>query len=100
MKRLTLVLVAFFLSLSIAHATLTPSKPRSIVDGVRPLAPKVEPNTPAEDDGKLVISDSTEVMVDGKVCKLEEVPKTAEVVLLEVGKDKKSVLKIHFRTKK
>ncbi|SRR5260370_37965725 len=105
MNRLTLVLVAFFLSLSVAHATLTPSKQRSIGDGVRPLVPKVapntvEPNTPAEDDGKLVISATTEVMLDGKECKLEEVPKTAEVVLLEVGKDKKAVMKIHFRTKK
>ena len=100
MNRLTLVLGAFFLFLSVAHATLTPSKQRSIGDGVRPLAPKVEPNTPAEDDGKLVISDTTEVMLDGKECKLEEVPKTAEVVLLEVGKDKKAVMKIHFRTKK
>jgi hypothetical protein len=100
MKRLTMALVAFFLFVAVAQATLTPSKQRSIVDGPRPIAPKVEPNIPAEDDGGLVISDTTEVRLDGKVCELEEVPKTAEVVLLEIGKDKKSVLKIHFQTKK
>jgi hypothetical protein len=95
-----MVLVASFLCLSVAHANLTPSKDRLNLDRARPAAPKVESSTPAEDDGKLVISDTTEVMLDGKECKLEEVPKTAEVVLLELGKDKKAVMKIHFRTKK
>jgi hypothetical protein len=95
-----MVLVASFLCLSVAHANLTPSKDRLNLDRARPAAPKVESSTPAEDDGKLVISDKTEVMLDGNVCKLQDVPKDAEVVHLEVDKDKKSVLKIHFRTSK
>jgi hypothetical protein len=99
-RKLTLVLVASFLLLSPASAKLAPQKDRLISDKAREVTPKVEAGTPEEDDGKLVISDDTEVQLDGKASKLEEVPKTAEVILMELGKDKKSVLKIHFRTKK
>jgi hypothetical protein len=100
-RKLTMVLVASFLFLSPAGATLTPQKDRLISDKARQITPKVESSTPEEnDDGKLVISDDTEVQLDGKESKLEDVPKTAEVILMELGKDKKSVLKIHFRTKK
>jgi hypothetical protein len=99
MIRLTMVLVASFLSLSVAHASLAPPKERSIFDRPVPPAPKAEPAAEQEAGG-LVISDDTEVKLDGKVCKYEEIPESAEVILLEVGKDKKSVLKLHFRTKK
>jgi hypothetical protein len=83
-----------------AHAKLSPFKDRLISDRPRPPAPKAESSAQPEDDGKLVISDKTEVVLDGKVCKMEDVPKNAEVIRLEVGTDKKSVLRIHFRTKK
>jgi hypothetical protein len=99
MIRLTMVLVASFLSLSLAHASLAPQKERSIFDRPLPPAPKAEP-AEEQEGGGLVISDDTEVKLDGKGCKYEEIPESAEVILLEVGKDKKSVLKLHFRTKK
>jgi hypothetical protein len=94
-----MVLVASFLCLSVAHASLAQPKERSIFDRPLPPAPKAEPAAEQEGGG-LVISDDTEVKLDGKVCKYEEIPESAEVILLEVGKDKKSVLKLHFRTKK
>ena len=98
MTRLTMVLAASLFSLSVAHASLTTPKERSIFDRPLPPAPKAEPAP--EQEGGLVISDDTEVKLDGKVCKYEDIPESAEVILLEVGKDKKSVLKLHFRTKK
>jgi len=52
-----------------------------------------------KDDG-LVITDATEVKLNGKVCQYEDVPGNAEIILLEVGRDKKAILKIHFRTQK
>jgi hypothetical protein len=93
-----MVLAATLLALSVAHASLATPKERSIFDRPLPPAPKAEPA--AEQEDGLVISDDTEVKLDGKECKYESIPESAEVILLEVGKDKKSVLKLHFRTKK
>ncbi len=54
---------------------------------------------PKDDDG-LVIDDDTEILLDGKPCRFEDVPAGAEVVELAVAKDGRTVLKIHFRSKK
>jgi hypothetical protein len=50
----------------------------------------------ARDDG-LEINDDTEILLDGKPCKYEDVPAGAEIVLLAVARDGRTVLKIHFR---
>jgi hypothetical protein len=81
-----------------AHASLAPSKDRPLFDKPLPTAPKAEPAP--HSDGELVISDDTEVKLDGKACKYEDIPESAEVILLEVSRDKKAVLKLHFRSKK
>jgi hypothetical protein len=47
-----------------------------------------------------VITDETEIEVDGKRCGYEDVPERAEMILLSIGKDGKTVLKLHFKTKK
>jgi hypothetical protein len=93
-----MALATSFLYVTFANASLTQHKERSPFDKPLPPAPKAEPET--EQEGGLVITDDTEVKLDGKLCKYEEIPESAEVILLEVGKDKKSVLKLHFRTKK
>jgi hypothetical protein len=49
---------------------------------------------------ELVITDQTEIKVDGQASKYEEVPKEADIILLEVAADKKAILRIHFQTKK
>jgi hypothetical protein len=98
MTRLTTALVFPFVCFSFAHASLAAPKERPLFDKPLPPAPKAE--AAPDQDGGLVISDDTEVKLDGKVCKYEDIPESAEVVLLELGKDKKSVLKLHFRTKK
>ena len=97
MTRLTIALVTSYLGLSMAHASLAPVKERSPFDKLPPPAPKAE--AAPEQDGGLVISDDTELKLDGKLCKYEDIPECAEVILVELAKDKKSVLKLHFRTK-
>jgi hypothetical protein len=97
MTRLTIALVTSFLGLSMAHASLSSVKERSPFDKLPPPAPKAE--AAPEQDGGLAISDDTEVKLDGKLCKYEDIPESAEVILVELAKDKKSVLKLHFRTK-
>jgi hypothetical protein len=61
------------------------------------LTEAVKPQ-PKDDD--LVITDQTEVKLDGKLCSYKDVPGNAEIILLEVGQDKKEILKIHFRAQK
>jgi hypothetical protein len=98
MARLTMTLVTSFLWLSVAHANLTPVKERSPFDKPLPPAPKAE--AAPEQDGGLEVSDDTEIKLDGKTCKFEDIPENAEIILVEVAKDKKSILKLHYRTKK
>ena len=98
MTRLTMALAALLLCLPMAHARLASAKDRPVFDRPLPPAPKAEPAT--QSDGELVISDDTEVKLDGKACKYEDIPESAEVILLEVSADKKAVLKLHFRSKK
>lgn len=45
------------------------------------------------------ITDITEIKVDGRQCRYNEVPKGAEITLLEVSSDNKSILRIHFQTR-
>lgn len=45
------------------------------------------------------ITDKTEVLLDGKPCAYDQVPRTAVITYLEIARDKKLALKIHFRRK-
>lgn len=54
---------------------------------------------PAKKDS-FVITDQTEIQVDGKPCRYGEVPTGAAIVLLEVAADGRTVMKVHFRTGK
>jgi hypothetical protein len=67
---------------------------------VRLYQPPVERSTAPAPKGGFVITDETEIKVDGRLCKYSEVPGGAVVVLLEVSADGKTILRVHFRTKK
>ena len=67
----------------------------------------------ANDDGKVTPLDvkvgdtilfgkysGTEIKLDGRACKYQDVPGSAAIILLELASNKKAVLRIHFRTKK
>ena len=49
---------------------------------------------------ELTVTDGTEVLVDGRDCEMAKVPATATVVRVEVGPDRKTILRIEFRTTK
>jgi hypothetical protein len=55
--------------------------------------------TPGEAADGFTMTDQTEVQLDGRACKYADVPKDAQITLLEVSKDR-VILKIHFRSKK
>ena len=103
-----MTLTAFLCFLPAALANLSPRNdlpslgkeplPKASKDAPdKPAAPAAEakPETP-----KLVITDATEVQLDGQACKLADVPGTASVVSLEVAADKKTILKIRFQSQK
>lgn len=113
MNRLTLVFATFLCSLPAAMASLSPPRndapalgqslllttakdAKANLDGIAAV-PAPEPKQAKQD---FVITDETEVKLDGHVCKFQDVPGTATVVSLDVAADKKTILKIQFASKK
>jgi hypothetical protein len=94
-----MVLVACLCCLSPAYASLTRSQDRPHLQKEFGRDRGPEP-APKSSQGGLVITEDTEVKLDGQACKFEEVPKNAEIILLNLASDKKVILQIHFRTKK
>jgi hypothetical protein len=47
-----------------------------------------------------VLNERTEVLLDGKPCKYENVPANASILRMETAADQKTVLKIYFRSRK
>jgi hypothetical protein len=98
MSRLTLALAVLLCGLAPALAVRAPyhgrlrsaALPEHLLDA-SPLA--------ADKDG-LAIGPDTEVLLDGKACRYEDVPRNAEVTLIDLSADQKVVRKIHFRTRK
>jgi hypothetical protein len=66
--------------------------PREILKELRKQTPpaKVE----------YVLTEKTEVRLDDRPCRYEEVPASAAITLIELAADARTLLKIHFRTKK
>jgi hypothetical protein len=46
-----------------------------------------------------ILTETTEVLLDGRPCKYRDVPPQAEITRLEVGPDRRTVLRIFFRTR-
>jgi hypothetical protein len=46
------------------------------------------------------VTGETEILLNGKPCIYEGIPDHASIVQMDVAADKKTVLKIHFRTQK
>jgi hypothetical protein len=51
-------------------------------------------------DEELVVTLNTEVLLDGRPCKYEQIPEDAAIIFAEVDQDRKTLLKIHFRSAK
>jgi hypothetical protein len=107
MTRLTLVLAAWMSLVSVTSASLTPRKEspalREEISRVRAtnlLARAPEQVAGQGPGSEFVLTNETEILLNGKPCKYEAVPKHASIVRMEVAEDRRTVLKIHFRTRK
>jgi hypothetical protein len=49
---------------------------------------------------EFVVTDRTEVLLNGEPCRYEEIPGHASIVRMDVAADRKTVLRVHFRVQK
>jgi hypothetical protein len=94
-----MALLAVLCALPPATASLTRKKDDTSFGSKVPPRLVDRPN-PSEQKDELVVTDDTEVKLDGRDCKYADVPKDAEIILLDLSADKKAIKKIHFRSKK
>jgi len=108
MIRLVLTLAALLALASGGSASLTPRKAAFSSfgnEGLQQRASQLSALVLEQGAGRgtkleFLMTDGTEVLLNGKPCKYEKVPAHASIVRMEVAEDKKTVLKIHFRTGK
>ena len=91
------VLLVSLLYLSPVHASLGRKK-RPAVDKHIPIKSVASlPTAPSNDEFR--ITPATEVLLDGRPCRYEQVPDNATILLLEtVSNESKEIARIHFRT--
>ena len=105
MIRLSLVLTVFLGCLSSASASRShPREPRlpkaplhETIDSVLTAAQQVAAALPQPE---YMLTEATEVKLNGRSIKYNDVPETAQIILLEVGPDQKTIRRIHFALKK
>jgi hypothetical protein len=66
----------------------------------RPAVHSPELANTASVEAEFAVTNQTEVLLNGKPCKYAQVPTRASIVYMELAADKKTVLRIHFQTKK
>jgi hypothetical protein len=108
MIRLTLALAALIGLVSVAPASLAPRRDRNALGSdaplrapaspraARSLAEALRPANPSE----YVLTEQTEVLLDGRPCRFGDVPERATILKMEVAADGKTVVKILFRSQK
>ena len=105
MYRVAGVAVAVLLSVAPGNAILSGPAPTGRPDEVRALRatilpPKAAPAPAADSGPQLELTADTQVYLDGKPCALKDVPSTATVSRVDVAKDRKSIVRIEFTSKK
>jgi hypothetical protein len=105
MIRLTFALAAWISVASVAMASIAAPKKShplaneilrtrdsKLLNGAQEQAAQRTPRT------EFVVTDQTEILLDGKPCKYADVPSRASIVHMELATDKKTVLRIHFQS--
>jgi hypothetical protein len=109
MTRLTLTLavcVWIWINLgSVASASVIPAKESRRLNNAAVNAPALSPEALEQTLGRrsrleYIVTERTEILLDGKACKYADVPAHARITRMEVAPDKKTVLTIHFRARK
>jgi hypothetical protein len=99
MDRVILATAVFFSLISTATAALSPRKDEPRPAGALFLH-RTEKPTPPGQVGQFRITRSTEILLNGRPCRYEDVPTHATVIRLEVEPDGKTAIRVHFRTRK
>jgi hypothetical protein len=106
MTRLTLALTVWLGFVAVTSASLAPRKdpspfekaPQARVSQPQAQAPEQTARPAAKSE--YVVTEGTEILLNGRPCKYEDVPARASIVRMELAADNKTVLKVHFRTRK
>ncbi len=100
MTRLTIGLAVCLCCVTPALGAVSGRRDTPLGNSLQRLAAKQSPEAPPT-VGAFRVTERTEVKLDGRPCKLEQVPPGATILLLEVASDDRmAILKIHFRSKK
>jgi hypothetical protein len=103
------LIVAFAcLSFLLSSTAASLSRPKDpLAHGESVLAPGLPRPVPkpllvnyTRPESEFQITSETEVTLNGKKCQYRDVPSGATIVEMDVGADRKTILRIHFRTKR
>jgi hypothetical protein len=100
MTRLALALAVWMSLAGVATASLESRKQSLSRREDAWAALTVPPSAVRASQPQFQVTEQTEVLLDGKPCRYAEVPATAVIIKMEVAEDKKTVLKVHFRSRK
>jgi hypothetical protein len=77
-----------------------PPSPTKILSPSKVVTSPTKQASPGNPSARLLITDETEVLLDGLRCSYEQVPDRAVITFAEVGSDRETVRRIHFRSQK
>jgi hypothetical protein len=105
MKRLLLALIALVSLTAAASASLSP-RPAASPFGTNLPPARVSPSAPPAGEQSrnlgtrtsFVVTEQTEIVLNGKPCPYAQVPANARIVHMELAADNQTVLRIIFRT--
>ena len=100
MIRYFLTLMSWIALLPSANAMITPHRDFSPLreSGYHPFVKRL---TALAQDRPYQITEQTEVLLDGRTCKYQEVPNSAEIIQMEIDSDiSRGIVRIHFQSRK
>ena len=105
MTRLVIALAVWMTVAPLLSASLAPRKQPSVlgtdIPSQRASTPVVAAaeQAAAPSNSEYVLTEETEILLNGKTCKYENVPSHASIQRMEVAADRKTVLRVYFRAR-
>ncbi len=105
MNRLTLALAVWMGAASLGSASLTPRKDtekwsKELAQTVKITALAKETVVEEPSSSEFTVSEQTEILLNGKPCHYTRIPANAAILRMEVAPDRKTAVRIYFRTRK
>ena len=97
-----LLLAAVLVLTSTASATVSPPKPTRFDPELvrRATVARSPAETTPRADAEFALTPQTEVLLDGRPCAYKSVPRGAAVTRIEVAEDRRTILRIEFKSPK